>query len=112
MKKKSVIVVIIIFIFIVSIGFIKVSSSLPNFIKNKSKIRVFYNNRPFDLTFETDKYVVYINENALSNISNSVNSTFNNIVQGTSKVSRNIIQGTYDKINNTVEKFKQRTVDR
>lgn len=93
----------------IAVGSIKVSSSLPNFIKNKSKVKIFYTNKPFDLTFETDKYVIYINEKAIHNINDGVSSTFNNIVQGTSKASRNIIQGTYDKINNTVEKFKKST---
>lgn len=109
MRKRSVIITIVIFVGIITIGFIKVTSSLPNFIKNKSNFKVFYTNKPFDLTFETDKYVIYINEKALHNVNNSVNSAFNNIVEGTSKISRDIIQGTYDKINNTVERFRERT---
>ncbi|WP_034868998.1 hypothetical protein [Clostridium lundense] len=107
MKKKGVISVIIIFLFVIAIGFIKVSSSLPNFIKNKSKFKIFYTSKPFDLTFETDKYVIYINKKAIYNINDRMSSTFNNIVQGTSKASRNIIDGAYEKINHTVEKFKK-----
>ncbi|MEW9096686.1 MAG: hypothetical protein AB2417_16515 [Clostridiaceae bacterium] len=81
MKKNKYIIVFILSLFIVLIGFLKVSSALPTFIKNKSNFKVYFSEKPFDLTLETKNYIIYFNEKSIDNIQNSVHETFNQIVQ-------------------------------
>ena len=81
MRRKKYILVAIVFLSIVFYGFIKVSSTLPTFIKNKSNFKVYFSNKPFDLTFESKDYILYFNEKAINNIQKNMYSTFDNIVE-------------------------------
>ena len=78
MKKLRYILVFFCCITIISYGFIKISSELPNIIKEKSSIKVNYNRRPFDLNINTNKYILYINEEVIDNIKDNTIGVFKN----------------------------------
>lgn len=75
-KMKKYVIVIVIWLLIIFAGFIKISSELPDFIKNKSSVEVTFSMRPFNLKFETSKYVIYINKQAVNNIKKNIVNTF------------------------------------
>lgn len=74
---KKYIFLILIWLLVIFAGFIKISSELPDFIKDKSSIKVTYNSKPFNLKFETSKYIIYLNDQAFTNIKNNIVNTFN-----------------------------------
>jgi hypothetical protein len=78
MKKFRYILVFFCCVIIISYGFIKISSELPNIIKEKSSIKVNYTRRPFDLNIDTNKYIIYINEKMLNNIKDNTIGVFKN----------------------------------
>lgn len=78
MKKTRYILVFFCCVAIISYGFIKISSELPNIIKEKSSIKVNYNRRPFDLNIDTNKYIIYINEQVIDNIKDNTIGVFKN----------------------------------
>lgn len=67
-KKIKYTAVFVLILGIIGYGFIKVSSELPLFIKERSPLKVSYNKKPFDLRFDIGDYVVYINDKAINNI--------------------------------------------
>lgn len=73
---KKYIFVIIIWLLIIFAGFIKISSELPDFIKNKSSVQVTFSTHPFNLKFETSKYIIYINNQAVVNIEKGITNTY------------------------------------
>lgn len=79
-KFKYIIVFTSCFIFIFY-GFIKISSGLPNIIKEKSAVRVSYNNNPFDLNIDTNNYNIFINDKALNNIKSKTIEVFKSMVE-------------------------------
>lgn len=89
LKKKKIILVLMISVILISSAIIKVSSELPQFIKDRSNIKIYLNINPFDLRFDTENYIVYINQKALINIENNVENFFNNIYH------KSINEGTY-----------------
>ncbi|WP_125152572.1 hypothetical protein [Clostridium rectalis] len=95
MKKKTVLRLLVVFFIVIFIGAIKVSSTLPNFIKDNSKFKVIYNTKPFNLTFETDKYIFYINKKSIDNIKNYMN---------------NFLNGVFSNIKNKSDGFKNRVI--
>lgn len=81
LRKLKHITVFILFISIVSYGFIKVSSELPQFIKERSLVKVTYKSKPFDLTLDIGDYIIYVNSNSMSNIKNAAVNVFKNIAK-------------------------------
>jgi hypothetical protein len=81
LRKLKHITVIILFISIVSYGFIKVSSELPQFIKERSLVKVTYISKPFDLSLDIGDYIIYVNSNSMSNIKNAAVNVFKNIAK-------------------------------
>lgn len=78
MKKYKYITLFLISFTIIFYGFIKVASGLPDFFKNKSSFKVFYNTNPFDLQFDVGEYRFYINNKAIENIkSNTIGKIIN-----------------------------------
>ncbi|SKA75546.1 hypothetical protein SAMN05428976_102135 [Clostridium sp. USBA 49] len=53
-------------------GFIKISNELPDFIKDRSNIKITYNKNPFDLKFDIGNYIIYINKEVFYNIKNKI----------------------------------------
>jgi hypothetical protein len=68
LKKIKYIAVFLLSFYIIAYGFVKVSSELPQFIKDRSPLKVFYSQNPFDLEFDIGDYIVYINNKAVTNI--------------------------------------------
>lgn len=81
LKKKRLIVILMLCIILIGCAIIKVSSELPQFIKDRSNIKVYLKLNPFDLRFDTENYIIYINEKAFKNIENNTETFFQNIGQ-------------------------------
>lgn len=90
-KKIRVIFIIIVFISIIGYGFIKVNLELPQFIKDRSKLKVSLTQSPFDLKLDMGDYIVYVNEKAFSNIKDGAVSAFKNIEEKTVKEINNLL---------------------
>lgn len=71
-RKTKYIIVILLSITIICSGFIKVSSELPDFIKDRSSFKVTYNKNPFDLQITFGDYILYINKKAFDNIKSKI----------------------------------------
>lgn len=67
-KKTKYLAVLLLSFCIFSYGFVKVSSELPQFIKDRSPLKVSYSQNPFDLEVDIGDYIVYINNKAVMNI--------------------------------------------
>jgi hypothetical protein len=68
LKKLKYAMMLFLFASIIGYGFIKVSTELPQFIKDRSPVKVSYRTNPFDITFDVGNYMVYINDRAAENI--------------------------------------------
>jgi hypothetical protein len=79
-KKSKYIFTFIISLSIVVYGFITVSNVLPDFIKDRSYLKVTYKSKPFDLQFDIGDYIVYLNSKALDNYRKGTNEVINKIV--------------------------------
>lgn len=53
---------------------------------NVPKVRILFNNKPFDFRIDTDKYVFFINNNVLENINDKFNNLIDNFRKKTVKV--------------------------
>jgi hypothetical protein len=53
---------------------------------NVPKVRILFNNKPFDFRIDTDKYVFFINSNVIENINNRFNNLIDNFRKKTVKV--------------------------
>lgn len=100
-------IILIIFVLIISFGFIKVSSNLPRFIKNNSKLKVFFTEKPFNLTFETDRYILYINDNAINNIKENIFETYTNIKNSISIGGENTSKSIQKTFGDTFDRLKK-----
>ena len=78
MKKMKYVIVIIVCFTVLIFGFLTVSSSLPKFIKEKSNFNINFSVYPFNLELNTDKYHVYANSKALTNIKDDSIKIINN----------------------------------
>lgn len=68
LRKTRFVFIFVVSIFIVLYGFVIVSSELPKFVKEKANLKVFYSKNPFNVQFETDKYIMYVNKRVIDNI--------------------------------------------
>lgn len=107
MRKNKYVIVVILALFIVLFGFLKVSSALPQFIKNKSNFKVYFTERPFDLTLETKNYIVYFNKKAVNNLQNGINESFNQIVEWSKDKLESGMEGIEDKGGEVFKLFKR-----
>jgi len=78
MVKKRYFIVMIFCISFIIFGFLTVSSNLPKFIKDKSKFKINFCIYPFNFEFYTDKYYIYANSKALTNIKDDSKKIINN----------------------------------
>jgi hypothetical protein len=67
-KKIRIFFVILIFLSVISYGLINLSSNLPKFIKDESRIKVNYGDKPYEITFDMGDYVIYTGSGAIANI--------------------------------------------
>jgi hypothetical protein len=72
LRKMGHLMVFIFFVTIVGYGFVKVSSTLPKIIKDKSPIKVYYTAKPFDVTIDMGDYIFYVNNKVFKNIRNFI----------------------------------------
>lgn len=84
-RKVKILILIIICLGIVTSGFLKISNDLPQFIKDKSPLKINYTLKPFDFSVDLDNYVVYVNEKAVSNIKNSTLEIINTFINNRAK---------------------------
>ncbi|MBL4935182.1 hypothetical protein JK636_05360 [Clostridium sp. YIM B02515] len=91
MKKIKFIIIFSLCFLIVGYGFIKISSDLPDFIKNRSYIKVSFHPNPFDLKFDIGNYIIYINNDAFKNINDSSVGKIKNAVENS--IFRDFIKG-------------------
>jgi len=59
---------------------------------NVPKIRILYNNEPFDFRIDTNKYTFFVNNQILYNLGNTVNNLINRFRNKTVKV-WNVFEG-------------------
>lgn len=71
--------IFVLFIFLICYGFLKVSSELPQLIKDKSPLKVSFQTKPLDITMETKNYTVYVNKQAADSIKIAAKETFEDI---------------------------------
>lgn len=104
MKKKGIILVTAISFFIIVCGFIKISSNLPNFIKDRSLLKINYTFIPFDFRMELGEYSLYINRKVASNIRNSSIKLVNNVESKLYNNTSNLLNKTSDVFKNIESK--------
>jgi hypothetical protein len=71
MKKIKYITVLLIGFSIFVYGFIRIGNDLPQILKDKSSVAVYYNKNPFELKFHVGNYIIFINDKALENYKNN-----------------------------------------
>ncbi|MBU5300184.1 hypothetical protein KQI45_08820 [Clostridium sporogenes] len=100
--------VILLSFLIAASGFFMVSNTMPKFVKDRSKVAIYFTKRPLDIRFRTENYTVYINEKILNDIGDKTYKTFNNMKNSTSNFVNNINKShSLNKIGNVVYKIKE-----
>lgn len=85
-----------------------VSNTMPKFVKDRSKVAIYFTKRPLDIRFRTENYTVYINEKILNDIGDKTYKTFNNMKNSTSNFVNNINKShSLNKIGNVFYKIKE-----
>ncbi|MCM8710397.1 hypothetical protein M2651_05080 [Clostridium sp. SYSU_GA19001] len=84
LKKIKYIMIFVLIFGILVYGFIKVSSELPMFIKDRSSLKVTYEKNPFNLEFDIGDYIIYINDKSICNIKDTAVHLFNNLKENIS----------------------------
>lgn len=107
MRKSKYVVIIGLSLSIIFYGILKVSSTLPTFVKNKSNFKVYFTERPFDLTFETKNYIIFLNEKAINNIQNSIGDVFNHIMQWSQDKLEESVDAVESKGAEVIRRFKR-----
>ncbi|EPY2277615.1 hypothetical protein ACXAT3_002359 [Clostridium sporogenes] len=100
--------VILLSFLIAASGFFMVSNTMPKFVKDRSKVAIYFTKRPLDIRFRTENYTVYINEKILNDIGDKTYKAFNNMKNSTSNFVNNINKShSLNKIGNVVYKIKE-----
>ncbi|APH15375.1 hypothetical protein NPD5_2969 [Clostridium sporogenes] len=100
--------VILLSFLIAASGFFMVSNTMPKFVKDRSKVAIYFTKRPLDIRFRTENYTVYINEKILNDIGDKTYKTFNNMKNSTSNFVSNINKShSLNKIGNVFYKIKE-----
>jgi hypothetical protein len=100
--------VILLSFLIAASGFFMVSNTMPKFVKDRSKVAIYFTKRPLDIRFRTENYTVYINEKILNDIGDKNYKTFNNMKNSTSNFVNNINKShSLNKIGNVFYKIKE-----
>ncbi|KOR24281.1 hypothetical protein [Clostridium sp. L74] len=100
-------VILLSFLIIIS-GFLMVSNTMPKFVKDRSKVAIYFTKNPLDARFRTENYTFYINEKVLNNIGDKTYKTFNSMKNSTGNFINNINEkGSFNKIGNLFYKIKE-----
>ncbi|KEI79698.1 hypothetical protein N452_14305 [Clostridium botulinum A2 117] len=99
---------VILLSFLITIsGFFIVSNTMPKFVKDRSKVAIYFAKKPLDIRFRTESYTFYINEKILNDIGDKTYKTFNNMKNSTSNFLNNINRShSLNKIGNVFYKIK------
>ncbi|AJD28432.1 hypothetical protein WBZ18_10385 [Clostridium botulinum] len=100
---------VILLSFLITIsGFFIVSNTMPKFVKDRSKVAIYFTKKPLDIRFKTESYTFYINEKILNDIGDKTYKTFNNMKNSTSNFLNNINRShSLNKIGNVFYKIKE-----
>ncbi|ACA55733.1 hypothetical protein ACLD43_09090 [Clostridium botulinum] len=100
---------VILLSFLIAIsGFFIVSNTMPKFVKDRSKVAIYFTKKPLDIRFRTESYTFYINEKILNDIGDKTYKTFNNMKNSTSNFLNNINRShSLNKIGNVFYKIKE-----
>ncbi|APH17821.1 hypothetical protein FC826_05450 [Clostridium botulinum] len=100
---------VILLSFLITIsGFFIVSNTMPKFVKDRSKVAIYFTKKPLDIRFRTESYTFYINEKILNDIGDKTYKTFNNMKNSTSNFLNNINRShSLNKIGNVFYKVKE-----
>ncbi|CBZ04857.1 hypothetical protein FDB72_13130 [Clostridium botulinum] len=100
---------VILLSFLIAIsGFFIVSNTMPKFVKDRSKVAIYFTKKPLDIRFRTESYTFYINEKILNDIGDKTYKTFNNMKNSTSNFLNNINRShSLNKIGNVFYKVKE-----
>ncbi|HBJ2609009.1 hypothetical protein CJF15_02610 [Clostridium botulinum] len=100
---------VILLSFLITIsGFFIVSNTMPKFVKDRSKVAIYFTKKPLDIRFRTESYTFYINEKILNDIEDKTYKTFNNMKNSTSNFLNNINRShSLNKIGNVFYKIKE-----
>ena len=100
--------VILLSFLIAASGFFMVSNTMPKFVKDRSKVAIYFTKRPLDVRFRTENYTFYINEKILNDIGDKTYKAFNNMKNSTSNFVNNINKShSLNRIGNVVYKIKE-----
>lgn len=81
---------------------------MPKFVKDRSKVAIYFTKKPLDIRFKTESYTFYINEKILNDIGDKTYKTFNNMKNSTSNFLNNINRShSLNKIGNVFYKIKE-----
>ncbi|KEI97400.1 hypothetical protein N494_14205 [Clostridium botulinum A2B7 92] len=100
---------VILLSFLITIsGFFIVSNTMPKFVKDRSKLAIYFTKKPLDIKFRTESYTFYINEKILNDMGDKTYKTFNNMKNSTSNFLDNINRShSLNKIGNVFYKIKE-----
>ncbi|ACQ54752.1 hypothetical protein EXN65_09470 [Clostridium botulinum] len=100
---------VILLSFLITIsGFFIVSNTIPKFVKDRSKVAIYFTKKPLDIRFKTESYTFYINEKILNDIGDKTYKTFNNMKNSTSNFLNNINRShSLNKIGSVFYKIKE-----
>ncbi|MHB9925200.1 hypothetical protein [Clostridium botulinum] len=100
---------VILLSFLITIsGFFIVSNTMPKFVKDRSKVAIYFTKKPLDIRFKTESYTFYINEKILNDIGDKTYKTFNNMKNSTNNFLNNINRShSLNKIGNVFYKIKE-----
>ena len=82
-KKIRIFFVIVIFLSVTSYGLISLSNNLPKFIKDDSKIKVNYGEKPYEINIDMGDYIIYTKSDVFSDIKQGVAKGFNRLKEKT-----------------------------
>ena len=100
--------VILLSFLIAASGFFMVSNTMPKFVKDRSKVAIYFTKRPLDVRFRTENYTFYINEKILNDIGDKTYKAFNNMKNSTSNFVNNINKShSLNRIGNVFYKIKE-----
>ncbi len=100
-------VILLSFLIIIS-GFLMVSNTMPKFVKDRSKVAIYFAKNPLDVRFRTENYTFYINEKVLNDVGDKTYKAFNNMKSSTNDFINNINKNhSLNKMGNVFYKIKE-----
>lgn len=100
--------VILLGVLIAISGFLIVSNTMPKFVKDRSKVAIYFTRKPLDIRLKTENYTIYMNEKILNDINSKTYATFNNVKNSTDNFIKNVSRNeSLNKIGNVIYYIKE-----